>query len=69
MRWIWVVMVLFTLVVVVHNFIVSSDDALPWVDLIFGCGFILVATAFLWVSRRWFNFIAGSDACKWRDER
>jgi hypothetical protein len=68
MRWTYIVMLVFIVAIVAHNFVVASslDEPVPWIDLIAGIGFMLIATAFLWSSRRWFNFIAGEELCRWR---
>jgi hypothetical protein len=70
MRWAWLAILIAIPLILVINFIdaSSSREPLPWKDIPYAIGIGIWATGILWLARRWFNFMAGSDLCKWREK-
>ncbi|GAA4711775.1 hypothetical protein H9L13_02685 [Sphingomonas lutea] len=71
MRWTWVIFVIAAPVLVGMNFITAASDGdpLPWMDIPMAVGIVAWGTAIMWLARRWFNFMAGSEVCRWRRDR
>ena len=71
MRWIWIACLVVALIVVITDFVdaISKDDPLPWIAIAAAIGFTLWGTGIMWLARRWFNFMLGSEVCTWRGTR
>lgn len=57
--------------IVIANFLDAHERGvtLPWKLLPMGIGMLLFGIAIVEVSRRWFNFMLGSDVCTWRKQK
>ena len=71
MRWSWLASLIALSVIVLINFgyAYSNGEPLPWSDVAAALGIAIFGTGIVWVARRWFNFVAGSEVCKWRADR
>jgi hypothetical protein len=71
MRLFWIVFLVLLPLIAIINFVDASarGEPLPWVQIPVAVGMALWCTGILWISRRWFNWMAGEEICHWRQRR